>query len=266
MDRPEPAARRLTAPGRIAVVALVGLIGLWTTASLGFWQLRRAAVKEELQQRIEAAASAVATRPTAADLARPDALVDRHVALEGRWLPDRAVYLDNRPRIGQAGLFVLMPLRIDAPVRADVIVNRGWIPRNGEDRSRIARYVTPDGPVRVAGLVLAEEPKLLELAAPPERRLQGIWQNFDFAAYAKASGQPALPIVVREDPPATAQPGPASDDGLSRDWPDRAGVLQGQIDRHHGYAFQWFALTATLAALLALQFVRSIRHVRPFPR
>ena len=263
MDPPEPARPRLTGLRRIAFVAVAGLIGLATTAALGFWQLRRAAAKEDLQQHIEAAARAVPTQPTVADLARPDTMVYRHVAFEGRWLPDRVVYLDNRPRLGQAGLFVLMPLRIETPIRADVIVNRGWIPRNGEDRNRIAAYVTPDGLVRVAGLVLAEEPKLLELATPPERRLKGIWQNFDVVAYGKASGQPALPIVIREDPPATTGPEPQGVDGLSRDWPDRAGVLQGQIDRHHGYAFQWFALTATLAALLVFQFVRWIRHARP---
>ncbi len=239
---------------------------LWLTSALGFWQLRRAAAKEDLQQRIEAAANAAPSSPTADELGRPASLVYRHVRLEGRWLPDRVVYLDNRPHAGQAGFFVLMALRIDAPVAAEVIVNRGWTPRNGADRSRIARYATPGGDVRVSGLVLAEEPKLLELAATPGKQLGGIWQNFDSAAYVRASGRAALPIVLRQDATREATKAGVEDDGLARDWPDRAGVLQGQIDRHHGYAFQWFALTATLAALLVLQIVRRIRHARPLFR
>ena len=180
--------------------------------------------------------------------------------LRGRWLPDRVVYLDNRPHAGQAGFYVLMPLRVDTPRPADVIVNRGWTPRNLQDRTRIESFRTDDGMVEITGVVLAEEPRLLELARPTDGRLKGIWQNFDFDAYARASGQAALPVVVRQDQDAGATA--ASGDGLSRDWPDRGGALQAQIDRHHGYAFQWFAMAATLGALLLYQVLRVARHGR----
>ena len=252
----------MTSMQKIGIAAIAGLLGIWGTSALGFWQLRRAAAKEVLQQQIDAAAKAEPTPPGPRAFDEPASLVHRHVRLQGRWLPDRVVYLDNRPQAGQAGFYVLMPLRVETPAPADVIVNRGWTPRNMQDRTRIEAYRTPEGPVDITGVVLAEEPRLLDLAQPPGRPLRGIWQNFDFEAYANASGRAALPLVVRQDGDVGAA-SPTSVDGLSRDWPDRGGALQSQIDRHHGYAFQWFALAVTLGALLLYQVLRVIRHGRP---
>ena len=252
-------------PQAVLIVAIAGAIGIWGTSALGFWQLRRAGEKEQLQREVEVAADATPVMPDARALREPSTLVHRHLLLQGRWLPDRVVYLDNRPQAGQAGLYVLMPLRLEKPVAVDVIVNRGWIPRNATDRVRISPYSTPGGTVEVTGVALAEEPRLLELSRSVDRPLKGLWQNFDDDAYTKASGSAALPLVVRQDR-ATVGGVPTQDDGLSRDWPDRGGVLQSQIDRHHGYAFQWFALAATLAALLLYQVFRVIRNGRTLAR
>ncbi len=254
----------MTAIQKICIASMAGALGIWATSALGFWQLRRAAAKEVLQQEIDVAARAIPVAPDAQALRDPAGLVHRHLRLQGRWLPDRAVYLDNRPRAGQAGFYVLMPLRVDEPIVGDVIVNRGWTPRNMNDRTRISPFRTPVDTVTVTGVALAEEPRLLELAQPVDRRLGGVWQNFDFDAYAKASGEAPLNFVLRQDEDAGVDAAPSSStDGLLRDWPDRGGVLQSQIDRHHGYAFQWFALAATLAALLLYQVFRVFRNARP---
>lgn len=244
---------------------LIGAFAIAGTTALGFWQLRRAAVKEVLQSEIEQSARAQPVTLGAAALAHPDTMIHKHIRLRGHWLADHVIYLDNRPQAGRAGFYVLMPLHIDGPVPAEVIVNRGWLPRDFNDRRRIASYRTPAMMVTVSGVALAEEPRLLELAREVDQKLGGIWQNFDFDAYARASGGTPLRLVIREDR-KTALTSQATDDseadGLDRDWPDRGGVLQAQIDRHHGYAFQWFALAATLMALLAFQFARLIKHAR----
>ena len=240
---------------RIGIAALAGALGIWATSALGFWQLRRAADKETLQHAVEAASVAVPVTLDGALARDPSALVQRHLRLRGRWVPDRAIYLDNRPHAGQAGFFVLMPLALD-PTVGEVIVNRGWTPRNRDDRARIGAYLTPDGLVDITGVALAEEPRLLDLAAPADRSLNGVWQNFDLAAYVRLGGRTPLPIVLRQDA------GGGVDDGLLRDWPDRGHALQAQIDRHHGYAFQWFALAATLGVLLLVQVFRVIAHAR----
>jgi surfeit locus 1 family protein len=242
----------------LVIAAVAGMFAIWATCSLGFWQLRRAAGKELLQQQIDVAANALPSSPDARSLQRPESLIHRHIRFEGRWVADHVVYLDNRPQAGQAGFYVLMGLKIERPAAVEVIVNRGWVARDANDRTRIAPYRTADGIVDVTGVALEDEPRLLELAKPSAWPLKGIWQNFDFDAFARASGQSPLRVIVRQDRSA-------DEDGLSREWPDRGGALQSQIDRHHGYAFQWFALAATLAALLIYRLFRVFQHGRPVP-
>ncbi len=234
--------------GLIVAVVVIAVAGC---TALGFWQLRRAAGKELLQARIDAASRLEAIPIEAVDQRRVEAFEHRRVRLEGRWLADRVVYLDNRPSAGRSGFYVLMPLHLDRPVAGDVIVNRGWLPRDAVDQSRIAAYRTDPGTVVVTGVVIAEEPRWLELGGAGSRRLGSIWQNFDYDAYAQASGSAPLRLVVRQDP--------GVDDGLDRNWPERSGSLQGQIDRHHGYAVQWFAIAATFAALGLYRLVRGLR-------
>jgi surfeit locus 1 family protein len=55
--------------------------------------------------------------------------------VQGRWLPVAPVFLDNRQMDGRPGFFVLSPLQLD---RGDVVlVQRGWVPRDMQDRSRL---------------------------------------------------------------------------------------------------------------------------------
>ena len=229
------------------------------------WQLHRADAKLVLQSHIEEAARAAPLQVDASDLAHPDRLAYRHIQVSGYWIPNDVVFLDNRPLHGRAGFYVLMPLAIETPTPgariATLVVNRGWLPRDPADRERIAPFVTPSGTVRVAGVALVDEPRLLELGHGA-KQVGGIWQNFDFDSFAAASRSDVARIVLRQDGNAQSRAGSTvgpSSDGLVRDWPDRGGALQGQIDRHHGYAFQWFALAVVLAALTLFQ---SFRHVR----
>ena len=110
-------------PGRRLVFAVIaGALAIAGTSSLGFWQLRRAAGKEVLQREIERSSRAMPVMPTADALSHPGSLIYKHLQLRGHWLPDRVVYLDNRPQAGRAGFYVLMPLAFDQPGYADVIV------------------------------------------------------------------------------------------------------------------------------------------------
>jgi cytochrome oxidase assembly protein ShyY1 len=63
-------------------------------------------------------------------------------------------------------------------------------------------------------------------------------QHVDLARIQEQLGVPLLPFVLRLSP--------ASDHGYERDWPVRAGLT---LERHVGYAVQWFALAAALVGL-----------------
>jgi surfeit locus 1 family protein len=223
------------------------------TARLGVWQLDRAAQKVALQQALAArgaeppldamslappvpAASAPAASARAADQ------VHRRVTLRGRWLSLHTVYLDNRPMGGRVGFYVVTPLQL-----ADgsaVLVERGWVPRDFENRSRIAPPTTPTGFVTVEGRLAPGPSRLYALGADAGGPIR---QNLDPDRVSQELGVPLRPLTVR-------QTGGDAADGLRRDWPLPAADLQ----KHYGYAFQWFALSA-LAIVLYVWF----RIIRP---
>lgn len=209
------------------IVAAIGI-------SLGQWQLRRAAEKEAIEQRIQEREKEPALRleGNAASAADADALEFRKVTVRGTFLPDWTIYLDNRPYQGKPGFHVITPLKIAGSSR-HILVERGWIARDLADRSRIPAIATPVGNVEVTGTVRRHAGRLLQLGQPAPLKPGAIVQNLDAAQMAQASGLDFEQFIVE-------QTGDAGD-GLVRDWP-RPSL---GVDRHLGYAFQWFALAAT---------------------
>ncbi|RQO79244.1 SURF1 family protein [Acidovorax sp. FJL06] len=252
---------------RFWLITLAAVAGMLVTASLGRWQLSRAAQKVALQAMLDARGQMPALEgrvllPLAAASAdEVQALVHRAVVLEGRWLPEHTVYLDNRQMNGRPGFFVLTPLQLAGMPAGVVLVQRGWVPRNFQDRTQLPQVHTPqDAVVRVAGRVAAAPSRLYEFGGGQGgdggNGAQGssrIRQNLDLAAFRSETGLALAPLTV-------LQVGEAGDagDGLQRDWP----VVGAGVDKHYGYAFQWFGLCGLMALLYVwFQIVR--RFIRP---
>ena len=239
---------RWTVGWRRALVVLAALIGMAATFSLGRWQLSRAAEKQALQaalaerQRLPALDGATLA---AASLADGPALVYRTVALRGTWLPERTVYLDNRVMDRRTGFYVLTPLRL-AGADAVVLVQRGWAPRNFEDRQALPPVATPAGEVRVDGRVAERPSRAYALGADGTGAIR---QNLDLDDFRAETGLPLAHLVVWQ----TGEPS----EGLLRQWP----APDSGVEKHHGYAFQWFGLCALIALLvLWFQVVRPLRR------
>ncbi len=241
--------RRIPTAWRRALVWAVALAAMALTASLGRWQLSRAAEKEALQaavaerQRLPALDGASLAQALSDDQARE--LLHRAITLRGQWLADRTVFLDNRPMARQTGFYVLTPLRLTGSDRV-VLVQRGWAPRHQVDRSLLPPVQTPTGEVQVSGRIAAHPPRVYQLG---QEQGGAIRQNLDLDAWRAETGLPLAPVLV-------VQTGAASD-GLQRDWPEAASG----VEKHYGYAFQWFGL-CTLIGLLLLWF----QVVRPLYR
>ena len=210
------------------------VLALAATLALGRWQLSRAAQKEAMQARMDAQASlpvleglALATRVD------PATELQRRVHLRGRWLSEWTVFLENRPMGGRAGLYVVTPLKLDGST-AVVWVQRGWVARNFVDRTRLPQIETPTGKIDIQGRVVPPPAKLYQLGAAELGMLR---QNLDLAQFRRESGLPLLAVSVQQIDPVP--------DGLLRDWPQ---VGTG-VDKHYGYAFQWFGLSSLIAIL-----------------
>jgi surfeit locus 1 family protein len=240
-------------------VVLIAAVGLTLLAlRLGWWQLDRARQKEALQSALDTRATLppLDAAQLSDDPLAAEAQHHRRVRARGEWLAEATVFLDNRQMRARPGFFVLTPLRLEPPPGAPpgtaerlLWVQRGWVARDNNERTRLPELPTPTGTVEVTGRVAPPPARLYQFAPEGQGRIR---QNLDLAESARSLGRPVLPTtLVQTEEPAS---GP---DGLLRDWP-RPVV---DVQKHHGYAFQWFALGALVAGLYVwFQLIRPRRR------
>ncbi|MBB3232976.1 SURF1 family protein [Halomonas stenophila] len=200
--------------------------GFWTCLVglglvLGLWQWERAADKREMLARF-----ASAPRLEAPGTAPPNGA---RLTLEGEYLADETLFLDNRTHDGRLGVAVLTPLRGEDGRLW--LVERGFL-ATGPSRATPA-VTTPEGTVRLRGRwQVAGE------AAPvfgPNREGQRL-QRIDLAAWPSPGGFAHAGWLHLE-----------SGSGHLASW-WQPSVLPPA--RHLGYAVQWWGLA--LAALVMM--------------
>lgn len=219
-----PILRRIVPP--LASIALATAF-----ASLGYWQVQRAAEKRDIEALFEGSAPYTQL----ANLSVPTQY--RPVEARGRYLVDEHVLIDNIVRNGRIGYFVISALETAAGEPL-LLVNRGWVarPDRGEDRPDLSL----DGEWRSLHGRVGHLPRVgirsgEAFANPGDWPRIAVYPNED--EVAAQLGRPVLPFVLLLDPD---EPG-----GFARDWrPQQAGPM-----RHYGYAVQWFALCLTVIAL-----------------
>ena len=223
---------------RFWLVGMAALVGVGLTLSLGRWQLQRAAYKESLAEQVQSRAALAPLSQDALLALEPDALpsqAQRRTVLRGVWLPQHTVALDNRQMLDKQGFFIMTPLQLDAAgAGAVVLVQRGWLPRNFLQRDALLPFETPAGAVEVAGTIALTPARLYEFDAAEKGRIR---QNLDIASYRSETGLALRDFMLVEQGPAA--------EGLLRVWP----APNLGIERHYGYAFQWFSLAALIAGL-----------------
>ena len=221
---------------RVILAVAAGIAGVVLCTGLGNWQTRRGDEKAARQAQWDAAlARAPKAIGSSADAAGIALALPQAVQARGRFVGQATVYLDNRLVEGVAGYHVITPLAVEDGMPW-ILVDRGWAPRNMSDRAQLPAAPVSGAPLRIDGVAVAHAPRVLDLG---ERggRLGGIWQNLDYDAYEQASGHAVARFLVQQ----TNDNG----DGLRRVWPrPDAGV-----DKHRGYAFQWYGLAALVATL-----------------
>lgn len=237
---PEMAAeRRRFRPGVPATIFAGVFLPL--LLALGTWQLERAGDKQALFDDFAAGGEAVAL--VAGSRGLEELRRYAPVRAVGSYLPDRQFLLDNMVEGGQAGYRVLTPLLL-AEGHA-VLVDRGWVPRDFSAAG--PPLIEVDGMVRTVAGLLDQLPRP---GIALETRSQPGWPKVvqfpDLDELSAALGLALVPGLLLLEPTAP--------DGYRRNWrPSDFGP-----ERHIGYAFQWFALAATLVILyLAWSFRKS---------
>ena len=237
---------------RSVIVLFAAIAAAALTARLGLWQLDRAVQKTTLQQALQQQ-RALPPLPQAQLARKPDELpaqLHRSVRLQGRWLARHTVYLENRQMNGQPGFYAVTPLELNDG--SAVLVQRGWVPRDVMDRTRVMAPLPPDGMVQVVGRIAPGPARLYEFDGAASGAIR---QNLDVGGFARETGLLLRPLAVVQDDDAAAATTPL--DGLLRQWPQPA---MG-VEKNHGYAFQWFALCALIIGLYVwFQIIRPVRQ------
>jgi surfeit locus 1 family protein len=215
----------------IATVMLVVLLTIFISA--GFWQLRRAAEKEAIENSFATGADMELLYEPISDAVAADSRY-RRLQLEGMFLPEQQILLDNIVHNGINGYEVLTPFVTGTTT---IMVNRGWI-RANHDR-RILPDISVTAEIRtVTGIVNKFPVPGIRFAAeypndmPWPRRLL----YPDQETIAEALGRPitSYQLLLTENQP----------DGYKRKWK----AITVDPKTNYGYAFQWFSF-ATLAII-----------------
>ena len=237
----------------MATVVLVAL-GI----ALGNWQVRRAeekaAIAQQLAQRgaqppvVMGDVGGVQEHDRVDTGVHPTNLAYRRVRVTGEFVAGWPIFLDNRPHAGRAGFYLAMPFKIAGADR-HVMVLRGWLPRDPREYTRLPGFATPQGRVAIDGVIVASAGHVMQLGTPGALQPGAIVQNLEVEEAARATGLRLEPFFVQQTGPQ------APNDTLVRDWP----LLSTGIDKHRGYAVQWYALAAMAALFFVITGFRSGR-------
>ena len=173
----------------------------------------------------------LASTELARDATAVEPQLHRRIVVQGQWSREHTLFLDNRTRDGVAGFVVVTPLVIG---RGDaVLVQRGWVPRDPADRTRLPAVEPPAGTVTIDARIAPWPPARLALSSVEEGPIR---QNLDPVRLAREAKVALRPLSLLQ----------LSDgDGLRHDWPEPPT----DVAKHHGYALQWFAMSALIAGL-----------------
>ena len=216
---------RFYIPASLIVATLALLI------SLGFWQLDRANEKRAIEDQIANANSFDVELVTSVEF-----LKDReyyHVRLQGSYVGDKQFVYDNQIVDQVSGYYVLTPLVLKGDSKA-VLINRGFIPWNGR-RDKLADIDIADKLTEVK-VQISKPVKRMELEAS---ELTG-----DFPVLIQALDLDEISTIASLDfASVIGLLSPESDNGFVRQWEP----YTGSIERHIGYAIQWFLMALVLA-------------------
>lgn len=211
---------------------LAGVIFIAVFVSLALWQLDRAAEKVALLELFEADAP----YSRVSDFASLEEF-DR-IQLDGHFVEDRQILIDNIVLNSRPGYYVITPFKPNTSYPL-LLVNRGWVQKTGP-RGELPT-LDVDGNLRTVRGLVGHLPRV---AIRPGEAFEGsddwprvaVYPNRD--EISEELGESLLPLLLLM--------APDSEDGFVRQWqPNVSGPMT-----HYGYAFQWFAMAMTVAAIL----------------
>ena len=225
---------------RFFIPAFLIIATLALLISLGFWQLDRADEKRAIEDQIANANANDVELITDVDLLSEKEYY--HVRLQGSYIKDKQFIYDNQIVDQISGYYVLTPFVLKGDSRA-ILINRGFIPWNGR-RDQIAD-IDIGAKIAEVKVQISKPVKRMELKASEITQ--------DFPVLVQALDVDEMSIIASLDfANIVGLLSPESENGFVRKWDP----YTGSIERHIGYAIQWFLMALVLSiigTLLALK-------------
>lgn len=221
-------------------VAAIVLIVVFAT--LGNWQLNRAAEKVALAAQFEDPAPYMPLAQVT------NAAPFQRIESRGRFLAQRQILINNIIRNSRLGYFVITALESN-PDKPLLIVNRGWIEKPRDPNALVD--ISIDNNLRSLRGRAGDLPRVGIRSGEPfvgddTWPRTGLYPTL--ADVSAELGREVLPFALLLDPDA--------DDGYMRDWQPR----QAGPSTHYGYAVQWFALALAVIVVWVVQIRKKRRH------
>ncbi|MDC1386534.1 SURF1 family protein [Candidatus Thioglobus sp.] len=201
--------------------------------SLGFWQLERADDKRSIEASINQANTGSVEL-----IKKEEGLQSKEyyeVRLQGKYLSDKQFIYDNQIVDQVSGYYVLTPYALEGQSKA-ILINRGFIPWNGR-RDKLADIVIGQE-TREIKVQISKPIKRMELK-PSEVGIQfpALIQSIDLQDMADRAKVDFSSVIGLLDASAS--------NGFIRKWEP----YTGSIEKHIGYAIQWFLMALVLAII-----------------
>ena len=216
---------RFSIPASLIVATLALLI------SLGFWQLDRANEKRAIETQIARANSGDVELINSVEFLKEKEYY--HVRLQGAYIDDKQFIYDNQIVDQISGYYVLTPFVLKGDSEA-ILINRGFIPWNGR-RDKLAD-IDVGAKLTEVKVQISKPVRRMELE---ESKTTGefpvLIQTLDLDEMSNTASLDLASVIGLLSP--------ESDSGFVRQWEP----YTGSIERHVGYAIQWFLMALVLA-------------------
>ncbi|HIL03424.1 MAG TPA: SURF1 family protein, partial [Candidatus Thioglobus autotrophicus] len=204
---------------------------VWGLLSLGFWQLDRADEKRAIESAI------VVAQSNPAQLVEANEILDKEhyrVLLNGYFDTNKQFIYDNQIVKGNAGYYVLTPFVLN--VKTAILVNRGFVPWYGKRGELVDIEIDSQPRTIEVGLIRPKQRIELKQQAV-STTFPILIQSLDLDQLSQLSSYQIIPMLAQLDVNAS--------DGFFRQWKP----FYGSVDKHLGYALQWFLMALVLSII-----------------
>lgn len=221
------------------LTSLLVLVGTVVCARLGIWQLDRLAQRQAFNAHF---LEITKTSPLILDAFPKDDLTRmeyRLVTVSGIYDSTNSIVLRNQYHNGQPGYFLLTPLLLADG--AAVLIERGWIPAEGNAKPADWQKYAQTGDVSINGMIRLgqTQPEVGGIPDPEltegQKRLD-FWNLVNLARISQQVPYKLLPVFIQPDPYPVPDSPP---------YPYQP-VIEISEGPHLGYALQWFSFASIL--------------------